>query len=839
MKLSGKEIIEIAHDVLAAKVFEEASPLERRRLEAERLVRESFRQYEERGKMLDRSDFRFIKPVLDRMDLSPEEDRYVRRSRNRLRTRRGILIGGAAMVLVLLTFLWDTSRREAVQRRMAEANRLVYLANFYADNNQLDSALLFAGAAYDLTAPHPLPAAQRILAGAFHKGFEGIPLRKHFDKISERIDDFILIPGANKAILVYESGILAEYDLDRSAQHILYEGEYLSNLSYSQETDALLFSDSDTLVYLGRSEQGAPVRQTIDGILLQLAYWPSAGGIIAVTEESIHFYPIEEERSAWEKSLPDPSTFLVRAAFNPGVPYLLAQAANDSIYQWDMAGNLTGARSGDPAILDLALTREGNLFSLSDSTAEIREKNGTLLAQYPLPPPPPNFFEPLLLNRTPTDSALFVNTGNYLLGFPTDASLMDTVCTLDALYQLLAFSPERQAAIDLMDYHLITTADDRSRRLMTLPPFDYMHYDNLTQTLVMVKGDRLAWWVFSFGPVEERQDVQSFFLPTRGNTDVITVEHGKVYRHRSEGDEGWEEVEFPEPIAQAAWHPSDGSLIGLSQSGKLYRITDDKVDPVYDFGEGKEWMPLVVYDDQALAIREKGSSQVILIRDLDQEFATFTYDGILHDVDLSPSGDALAMAGSGNDVVFWKPNGDTLLHLPQHDNDVLDVCFSPDGTLVATASGDHTARLWNLGGELLHEFSGHEDFVNGLAFSPDGNSLITASSDRSLKRWDIQTGELLFDFLGHEDRIRGVNFSPDGQYLLSWSSDGTARLWNLEGEPLAVYRQPDYLDPIVEASFDLTRARVLTLSENGRFRVWLMPSEVNQWLHANFAGREL
>src|SRR5665213_3174185 len=61
---------------------------------------------------------------------------------------------------------------------------------------------------------------------------------------------------------------------------------------------------------------------------------------------------------------------------------------------------------------------------------------------------------------------------------------------------------------------------------------------------------------------------------------------------------------------------------------------------------------------------------------------------------------------------------------------VLSASFSPDGARIVTACRDHTARVWDAGdGEELMRLKGHEDEVSSASFSPDGSRIVTASFD--------------------------------------------------------------------------------------------------------------
>src|SRR5262249_61125740 len=83
-----------------------------------------------------------------------------------------------------------------------------------------------------------------------------------------------------------------------------------------------------------------------------------------------------------------------------------------------------------------------------------------------------------------------------------------------------------------------------------------------------------------------------------------------------------------------------------------------------------------------------------------------------------------------------------LVHLWQHDNEVVHVAFSPDGRRIVTASKDHTARVWDARtGEAVTPPLRHGDAVHKAAFSPDGQRVVTASLDRPARGGEASTGK--------------------------------------------------------------------------------------------------
>jgi len=67
-----------------------------------------------------------------------------------------------------------------------------------------------------------------------------------------------------------------------------------------------------------------------------------------------------------------------------------------------------------------------------------------------------------------------------------------------------------------------------------------------------------------------------------------------------------------------------------------------------------------------------------------------------------------------------------------------------DGKRLATASVDKTVKVWDaVNGQELLTLRGHTDQVYGVAYSPDGKRLATASADETLQIYALDVRELV------------------------------------------------------------------------------------------------
>ena len=159
--------------------------------------------------------------------------------------------------------------------------------------------------------------------------------------------------------------------------------------------------------------------------------------------------------------------------------------------------------------------------------------------------------------------------------------------------------------------------------------------------------------------------------------------------------------------------------------------------------------------------------------------------GGIHEIQYSPDGARLAVAGSVGVWLYDARSGEEINLLTGHTDWVWSVSFSPDGNTLASGSLDDTVRLWDANtGRLLRTLTGHTAWVRSVSFSPDGNTLASGSGDTTVRLWDANTGRLLRTLTGHTSSVNSVSFSPDGNTLASGSWDGTVLLWELAPAPM-------------------------------------------------------
>jgi WD40 repeat protein len=110
-----------------------------------------------------------------------------------------------------------------------------------------------------------------------------------------------------------------------------------------------------------------------------------------------------------------------------------------------------------------------------------------------------------------------------------------------------------------------------------------------------------------------------------------------------------------------------------------------------------------------------------------------------------------------------------------HSNPVVRVAFSPTGKAIATAGTDNRARTWLTNGKPVAILAGHTDRINSVAFSPDGRFVVTASNDGTVRLWRSGSESDLVP-LARQAPITAFAVSRDGGRIITGDARGFARV---------------------------------------------------------------
>ncbi|KAG2339682.1 WD40 repeat-like protein [Suillus weaverae] len=158
-----------------------------------------------------------------------------------------------------------------------------------------------------------------------------------------------------------------------------------------------------------------------------------------------------------------------------------------------------------------------------------------------------------------------------------------------------------------------------------------------------------------------------------------------------------------------------------------------------------------------------------------------TGHGWVNAVKYSPQSDKFASGGQDDMIGVWSMDGQLLMKIKGHDNDVTSLCWSKDGAHIFSASYDGTIRQWrSIDGEELVVLRGHTKPIRSFCLSPNERQLVSASNDCSVRIWDLKTNQQVGDPLLHDDELLAVVMSPDGKHIASAGLDAKIYVWSVE-----------------------------------------------------------
>ena len=150
---------------------------------------------------------------------------------------------------------------------------------------------------------------------------------------------------------------------------------------------------------------------------------------------------------------------------------------------------------------------------------------------------------------------------------------------------------------------------------------------------------------------------------------------------------------------------------------------------------------------------------------------------------LSWADDGRLFAGSGRELLCWKPGDDEKQVVFLNDRGIGRAGVNLQGTKVALRDD----QFWLLDLETGEAVWSVDDvpWLNTLAWSPSGDRIVTAHHDHTSRVWDASTGAELLR-VAEKNPMTGVDWSPDGTRFATQSVNGWHAVWDaVSGERLA------------------------------------------------------
>jgi WD40 repeat protein len=245
----------------------------------------------------------------------------------------------------------------------------------------------------------------------------------------------------------------------------------------------------------------------------------------------------------------------------------------------------------------------------------------------------------------------------------------------------------------------------------------------------------------------------------------------------------WDSTNGDERLAMS----QDGIVtdVAVSADGQwIAAIGDDRTARVWDAETGAEifQIPLKAHgallafcnDDRWLVTAdERGAIEIWDISRVDLPKLSVAFDGIVENVQYSPSGQRLAVS-SEDQVWLLTPDSESGLKEravgpPVLDlkSNVLDLIFSHDANLLGVLTQENEVGVYNIEQRTLHLMEVPAQ-IQSIAFSPDNQHLITSDTDGSLQAWSVLDGALV---PGGENLPQGSILTSAGDVFAIGSQD--------------------------------------------------------------------
>jgi WD40 repeat protein len=222
------------------------------------------------------------------------------------------------------------------------------------------------------------------------------------------------------------------------------------------------------------------------------------------------------------------------------------------------------------------------------------------------------------------------------------------------------------------------------------------------------------------------------------------------------------------------------------ETGRFLRCLDGKEDST--------WAPAIAFSADGRTLAAGRTDRTIQLWDAatGQELrrlklppprqAQRDYEAVfpmVHRLQFSPDGKALASCGAYQDVCLWEVTTGKEVRRWTELTGTFVLAYSPDGRLLATATPDGLVRLWDTAtGKDVSQFPTDRKYTTDLLFSRDGRSLVLSAAS-SISVWDVKTAKEITPDRGHSDAITQCSMLPDGRTLITGSTNGSARQWDV------------------------------------------------------------
>jgi WD40 repeat protein/serine/threonine protein kinase len=184
-----------------------------------------------------------------------------------------------------------------------------------------------------------------------------------------------------------------------------------------------------------------------------------------------------------------------------------------------------------------------------------------------------------------------------------------------------------------------------------------------------------------------------------------------------------------------------------------------------------------------------------------------------------PDGRRVLTAGNGRDVLVWDIGRHAARPLRLAGNGNPIVRWSPDGRKMFTV-GEFEGCLVDLGPPVTVQTICYRDTAVDVAWSHDAGTVAVVGSSGLVRLFDARTGRETRCGIGGETQTTRALFKPTGHVLALANRQGDVREWNVAGPDTPESPVMEHPGGIREFHYDPTGRWLATVSDDGIARVW-------------------
>ncbi|MFN8209006.1 MAG: WD40 repeat domain-containing protein [Bacteroidales bacterium] len=745
---------ELRHDVLAAKIFEQITLVEKELLDIRQFLENAYENWQKRGVLLSKEDLDYIAPYESRLFLPKAFEAFIERSRDELvRRKRRFKRIAIWTSFVLFCALGSLAGWALVEKQKSDKNsREVQARNYSLLAKQMEET--------DPTQAFRL--AEHSLELDNNKQFRQIMQRIYMNNIFYNVlykdlddNDIYISPDWKKVLTCSGDGTLRLYDSTGIVSKIRGHLDQVTTAEFSPDGNRIITGSWDKTarlwdlsgkllkIFSGHESVLTSIIFSTDGRKFLTGSWDGTVRLWSIDGGMLKIFRKKNES-------------LSGGIFSPDGKSIFTGAWSGMVFQWDTTGRLLREFKGHSKLIRaIALAPNGRaiITGSDDRTARLWDLSGKVIQEFKG-------------HKNSVTAVTFSTDGNTVITGSVDNEIRLWDLSGNLLQVLRGHTGEIISfAISSDGNNLLSKSWDRTVRVWDLSGSmsqKIMSYFTVTAQGYSADGKRILLGT---------NDGQLSMCDLSGNLIFAIKGHTRDIWSVNFSPDG-------KSILTASW---DNSAHLYDLSGKLLQE--------FKGHKGELWS--AVFSADGRYILTGSWDRTARLWDLSGKVLTefIGHSDKVLAVAFFPDGKRILTSSDDLTVRIWDINGKVLKILRAHTAPVKGIIVSRDGKRFLTSSVDGTIRLWDQEGNLLKVYGGHKGDTNGMKFSMDGTKILSASGDKTAQLWDT-SGNVLQVF-NCTDKVGSVAFTPDEKSIFT-GSESEIRLWQVK-PPLFSYKVKDQI----------------------------------------------